>query len=357
MRKLPAFRRSARGFSLVELMVAMSLSLVLLAGALSILYTSRLTYTENERLARVQEAGRTTLEMILRDVRASGFAGCSRIQPANFTNVLNNSNGLLWDFSRPIFGFEANAGAWTPALDAALMPLATVGSDVLVIRTSRLGSPVMRINAPTTDPTQPINVDMRSNATVAAGTTLVISDCEFATVFNASGTFGGAATANVPHVQNLGVEPGNIANSIVTDYPIDSLIQQIDTVIYYVRPSATPDPITGQPRPALWLRIGNTAPVELIQGIENLQVLYGIDTDNDLLVDQYSAADVVQGPPVRWGSVVSVSIAVLVRSDVDAGVETDTRTYNLLGTNLGPFNDRRQRSVFTTTVTLRNGST
>jgi prepilin-type N-terminal cleavage/methylation domain-containing protein len=67
-----------RGFSLVELMVALTLSLVLMAGALSVLYSSRLSYRENDRIARLQEAGRTAVELLLRDARPAGYIGCSR---------------------------------------------------------------------------------------------------------------------------------------------------------------------------------------------------------------------------------------------------------------------------------------
>ncbi len=50
-------------------------------------------------------------------------------------------------------------------------------------------------------------------------------------------------------------------------------------------------------------------------------------------------------------------MSVLVRSEVESGVEADNRTYSLLGADgatLGPFADRRQRAVYTTTVVLRN---
>ena len=52
----PGLEHHAAGFSIVELMVAMTLSLVLLAGALSILYSTKLTSSENDRTARIQEA-------------------------------------------------------------------------------------------------------------------------------------------------------------------------------------------------------------------------------------------------------------------------------------------------------------
>jgi hypothetical protein len=54
-------------------------------------------------------------------------------------------------------------------------------------------------------------------------------------------------------------------------------------------------------------------------------------------------------PPSR-----TVRVAVLHRSAALTRGETDTRTYNLLGFNAGPFNDQRMRMLTTSNFTLRN---
>ena len=64
---------------------------------------------------------------------------------------------------------------------------------------------------------------------------------------------------------------------------------------------------------------------------------YGEDTDDDLLADVYRDADDV----VNWGSVMSVSMAVLMRSPEDGLDESGGQTWDLLGTVAGPFADRR----------------
>jgi type IV pilus assembly protein PilW len=337
-----------RGFSLVELMVAMTLSLILLAGALSILYSSRLTYTENDRVARVQEAGRTTVEMILRDVRAAGFNGCSRQDATKFNNGLNGDATTLWNFGQPILGHDATGAGWAPGLDAATIPSATTGSDVLVIRTARQGQPLFRTNAATTDATAPISVDRDVGATLPVGQTVVISDCEYASVFAVTGVAPGATptTAIIAHAAG-GALGDNDSNSITADFLIDSIVTPIDTVIYYVRPS------TSGVGPALWQKVANQPEQPLVEGIENLQIRYGIDTNNDFVVNQYVTAGAVP----NWNNVVSLTLAVLIRSEVETGVERDNQIYNLLGTAFGPYSDRRQRTIYTTTVVLRNGAT
>jgi type IV pilus assembly protein PilW len=116
--------------------------------------------------------------------------------------------------------------------------------------------------------------------------------------------------------------------------------------------------------PALWQIVSGGTPQELIQGVEAMQLRYGVDSTNNpnMLADQYLTADAVQAGGY-WGSVVSVNLAILVRSVDEYGTEKDKKVYQLLGgaaaggANFGPFNDRRNRSVFTTTITLRNDTT
>jgi type IV pilus assembly protein PilW len=364
-----AILRRAGGFSLVELMVALTLSLILMAGALSILYSTKLTSAENERISRIQEAGRTAFELILQDARAAGYLGCARPLVDNSTNPPTSSfanglttNTLLWNFGQSAYGFEAtSATAWAPALTTIpASPVATGGSDILVLRAARPGSPTFRTNAafaPNAD--IPVAADPNvTNATFPTPVPVVISDCQGAAVFVATG-FTPGASATIAHAAGAGT-PANTSNSLPRSFAVNALVQPIETVIYYV--ASCPDstaPCTGVSPPALWQIVGSRPPQELIQGVEAMQVKYGVDTDGDLLANQYVTADNV----ADWGTVVSINLAVLVRSIDETGVQKDKQTYNLLGGagaaggTYGPFNDRRQRAIFTTTITLRNGTT
>ena len=361
------------GFTMVELMVSMTISLVLLGGALSILYSSKLTSTQNEHMARIQEAGRTAFELIMRDSRAAGFVGCARAQVDNSTTPPTStfSNGLtsttmLWNFVQSVQGFEATSSTvWTPALDAAIpaSPAPQGGSDVLVIRAARPGAPLFRTNAPA----NPLNADLQIDKDPSQGLTgpnappipIVITDCQFQTVVMATGfAGGGAATGTIQHAVVGGVVTNTSAN-LPHAFSAGAIVQPVQTIVYYIASCAGAGAnCTGATPPALWQIVGNNAPQELIQGVESLQVKYGIDTNADLLADQYVTADAV----TNWGAVVSINIAVLVRSVDEWGTAKDTKTYHLLGgagaggADIGPFNDRRQRSVFTTTITLRNNT-
>ena len=94
---------------------------------------------------------------------------------------------------------------------------------------------------------------------------------------------------------------------------------------------------------------------ELIEGVENMQIMYGVDTDQDGIPENYYVAGVATlNDDTAWGNVVSVKIALLLRT-VETGFGSDTKTYSLLGVdNVNPIDMGVRRRVFTTTIQLRN---
>ena len=137
---------------------------------------------------------------------------------------------------------------------------------------------------------------------------------------------GGATTAG----------PGNSTNNLSYVYQRDARLIPMQTIAYYVRNNS------------LWRAIGTNTPEELVEGVQALQIVYGEDTDADRIVNNYVAADAVN----QLGQHRQRVGLLLVRSE-QTGTDIDSQTYNLLGTNVGPFNDRRQRMLFVTTAALR----
>jgi len=90
--------------------------------------------------------------------------------------------------------------------------------------------------------------------------------------------------------------------------------------------------------------------VEIAEGVENIQVLYGLDNNADSRVDQYVNATKVGS----WNNVISVQLAILVRSLRDVKTKAETKKYKLLDSNTITTNDKYQRAVFSTIVRLRN---
>ena len=93
-----------------------------------------------------------------------------------------------------------------------------------------------------------------------------------------------------------------------------------------------------------------TGPVELASDVENMQILYGEDTDLDATANRYLPASDV----ASFDNVVSVRVAILVRSTNQVAASVNTSTYDLLGTVFDPVDDRRLRRMYTSTITLRN---
>jgi type IV pilus assembly protein PilW len=103
--------------------------------------------------------------------------------------------------------------------------------------------------------------------------------------------------------------------------------------------------------PALFCSIDQAATwVEIVPDVENMQVLYGEKT-GPTAVDRYLAAGTVG---LNMAQVLNMRIALLHRSANLTAGETDTRTYNLVGTSVGPFNDQRIRLAATSNFVLRN---
>jgi type IV pilus assembly protein PilW len=321
---------------MVELMVAMTIGLILLAGALSVLYSSKVTYNENERVGRLQETGRAAVDLILRDLRVGGFKGCD--QTTTITNTLTTPTGLLWNFQAPVEGFESTgAGAWSPAIDTTLIPTARDGSDIIAVRTSRLGSPTLITSASMATSTS--DVTATGATAIANSSTVMISDCTAAAVFRVASSPSGST------LPTGGVDLG-------IPFPSGSRVVPVDTVIYYIRDSGTVR--NGVRNPSLWRKVGAANPEELIEGIEAMQMLYGVDTDGDRLVNSYVKASSVGA--ANWNRVISVSVALLIRSIEPNSITSDARAYTLLDTTVAAANDRYERTLYATTVTLRNNT-
>lgn len=93
----------------------------------------------------------------------------------------------------------------------------------------------------------------------------------------------------------------------------------------------------------------------IVENIENIQILYGQNTDNDIwrVADRYIPANNVND----WSQIVSIRISLLLRTAENNLVDSP-QPYNFNGATIDPGatdpSDRRLRRVFTTTITLRN---
>ncbi|HET7300961.1 MAG TPA: prepilin-type N-terminal cleavage/methylation domain-containing protein [Oleiagrimonas sp.] len=94
-------RRSGRGFTLIELMVAMLLGLIVIAGVSSVFLANMRSYHANTALGDVQSNARIAFELMARDIRQAGLTGCNS-RSGRVANVLNTGPyGPDYDSSNP----------------------------------------------------------------------------------------------------------------------------------------------------------------------------------------------------------------------------------------------------------------
>jgi len=356
-----------QGVTLIELMIGLLLGLLVMAIIFEIYLANRRSYVLADALGARQETIRYVTTVMAKDARMAGYRGCLpddgtilntvNPDPAGGARTPFTHSDFRYRYELYVEGFDAAGADWDPALPDVLDDVQP-GTDVLTLRAT-FGPEVYVVSAP---PGQSVNSALLTNplspAPFGAGDIVMVSDCTGATIFQitnynlANPGNPSAAVGTIVHNAGQGAglpQPGNYQQSIGRVYPVGSLVTRIDTVSYFIRPSATGS------GPALWRRMEGDSPAEreIAEGVENLQVLYGVDDNADRVPDAYRTAAAVDAAG-DWRNVLSVRVALLVAGTRDRAGDADPRTFDLLGTSVGPFADGRLRRVVTTTLSLRN---
>lgn len=371
-----------RGLSLIELMIAMALGLLVMAAVIQLFIGSRQTYSATEAVARVQENGRFAMEFVKPDLRAANNSGfcAGNINITNHLDIPDSEAFNLFNTNWTINGWEYDGSGFrgngitvdnlTPPNDlsnwkgvsplpAALQGRIVPGSDVLMIRR------LERIGGITGDGVN--NPQQNNIGTNAPSSGTGIPQCTILLVTNcASGAdlfqkVNNANSANLGHgsgCQNPGPgnQTGNQAPDWSTSYSDDMQVYLPRQTFYYIGFNAD----RGEPglyRLDMSRGIANPLFEELVEGVENMQVVYGISypadwtpPGNGQSVNEWRMADEIS----NWDLVIAVRVAMLVRSPDGIGTRGIERTFDLTGTEVTTATDARLREVFTSTVALRN---
>lgn len=332
------------GLSLVELMVSITIGLMLLAG-LTVLFSQQSAASrELEKVSRQIENGRYAAQVLREDLELAGYFGeyFDFAAPSAFPDPCSTSPADLdAASSMPVQGYDSPATVPTP-LSACLSDADHVpGTDILVIRRA-------------------------ATATVAAATA-VAGQLYMQTGLNASKTFGKIVDSGTDSsVFTLKKRDGSVAP--LRDYLVH---------IYYVSPCNNPvagatgctdaaddgTPVPTLKRLELTVQAGTPAfsVVPLAEGIQNLQIDYGIDSDADGVPDTYTAGTYSTGTTpmtaADWGNTMAVRLNILARNLEQSAGHKDMKTYNLGAEgSVGPFEDGYKRRMFTEVVRLTNPS-
>jgi type IV pilus assembly protein PilW len=341
-----------KGFTLVELMVAMVIGLLILVAVSTIMINSNKNYNTTDSTARLQENARFAIQFITSDLRRAGYFGCS--DDMSVVNSTLNGGGVGAFALNALEGAEdIGTGAWEPSGVAAPSTSATTapavaGTDGFAIRYLDLDNAVsIQQQMPNESAVLFVNAGhgLKTNDIIA------VTDCDTADVMqltdvNASGSSG---KDNLVHNAGAGSTPGNSTQKLSKSYSTTATILKMNAAQYYIGRSAS-----GTTNSLYRITLNGTE--ELVEGVDNMQILYGIVTTADRVPSTYVDANNVGS---NWGNVISVRVGLLLSTianttDGQFSTDKDTKIHNVNGENIGPIGDSRTRQVFDSTIMLRN---
>ena len=333
-----------RGFTLVELMIAMTLGLVLVGGALKVFINSSATYGVHEAESRLEENARYATSVLEGDLRMAGY----------------------WGYAKGVSGItgttlQTDAAATTLAGSASQTCGTNFGTD--------LGTPVEGSNdeyalacaayqgraMPSAD-TVTIRRASANASSVSASATGPLRICSTRTTVALVNSVSGCQADQTP---------SNLSAGTIRDLVVHT---------YYVARDAS----SGSNLPTLWRKSLNnvgTVPTfqdeEILPGVEDLQVQLGIDYTGTTGIAQQYVNPVAAAALPSGAQVVAIRLWILVRSDTAEPGFTDSRTYaygnrsalsgtthDLTGGSGAGFayqpNDHYRRLLVSRTVMIRN---
>jgi type IV pilus assembly protein PilW len=325
-----AAQGSMQGLSLIELMIAMAIGLILITTIGYAYVGAKQSFRAQDALSRIQENARYAFEFMAADVRMAGFTGGT----GTGTNVVNDPT--TWDpklkdlFGFPLYGQDDTTPANVTACGSPLVSACYLRGDTLnVVRADNETEYAISAHA---DP----NITLAAATTeIAAGRLMVLADYTNAAVFqifSISGTTVNYATG--------GGSPGNASSSLGSFSGALGArkLYRLRGVTYFIGSN-----LSGEP--ALYRRVigptGGVSSEELVEGVQDMQITYGVDTDStvDANVNSYVSASVVTNDTgsifpaaantasLRWKRVLAARITLTLRSRQELRVATSGDGY------------------------------
>lgn len=377
-----------RGVTLIELLVAMTLSLVLLGGVIQLFVANKQSYKISEELARLQEGARFAASLLEQDIRMAGFIGCSARNAAG-TVVLNHVvlSGSQTHLTpeRGLEGWEANVGDdfedFATVVDGAVTEVkesddwgtsfapGEAAPELSADTLSVSNSDVLRVwhvdGAPVLVDVAGSQLTASTEPPYETDDLVLVSDCASVDLAYVCDESNNVADLSADVCGGNGNAAGfslrNEGKSGVHAYRFAGWE-------YYVSKRGSGDSRRFNV-PSLYRReIGHDGvagdPQELVEGVESLQFWYGKDlsADPDGVADVYVTADEVD----NWSTVTSVRVGLLMRSSdaaeelVEIADQEEPPTFHFNGVNF-PYTEEKagsgaapMRFAFVTTVALRS---
>lgn len=329
-----------KGLTIVELLIASALGLIIILGVMQIFRSNVRAFTLAESSSRVQENGRYAIDFLTTALRAAGNFGCVpsyAIQNGNVQQHVGRLPAVQAELGISVASIlpatldGAPVVDWVPRSDE-LVVLSTVG-DGIPVQSVRVNNEAQREFS--------LNMTGIAQSGIDAGDLLLVGTCEVADIFIAAGD-DNAQNLTVVADATGGVRDNySINNTPIHLYPLQRQRFHVnaDGVLMC-------DGCQGR----------GSVDLPIVDGIESLQFLYGVDIDSDFIPDLYAPYSTLNN--AQQNNIVAVQLSVLtnVLGQNNQAVTTEPQPFVFMGQRFQPpAADRRLRRAFETTVTLRNG--
>ncbi|OGB24146.1 MAG: hypothetical protein A3I66_11085 [Burkholderiales bacterium RIFCSPLOWO2_02_FULL_57_36] len=371
----PCLRKRAAGFSLIELMIASAIGLIILAALTYVFLESSASRTELTKSSRQIENGRYGIEEMRREIQLAGFYGEFSGRPVPTWTTTDPCAITLTDmgFASAGYGWNTSANTLVPVgifgyRDSDATPSCIsnrkANTDILVIR--RVSTTAINIDA-NNDNVADANVDTNGDgatdstySSLGSGHYLQVSNCS---------DIPAESLFVVDHdttkfTRHKAIPAGTPSTCLSGSL---STLRRLVVQIYYISTcndcSGTGDGIPtlrlAELRPAsatcaaaATTACGTWVTIPIAEGIENLQLEYGIDSPVvDGAPDTYS-----DGVIADWSTVVAVKVFLLARNTEPTFGYSNSKQYilNSAGIALTAFNDSYKRNVYSASVMATN---
>jgi type IV pilus assembly protein PilW len=357
-----------RGFSLVELMIALAIGSFLIAGAIYVYSQTRNSYATSDSIGRMQEDARFAVSLIEPDIQLAGLYG--------FTNNYNGVQLVAGGSTTNANNMQQKNGA-APGLNASLLSCGRNFAVDLLMTVQGSDQDTGFLLGPAANAPGPGSGCVTGTPVVTADSLTVRHSTPVATPLQA-GRLQLYALRLEPNVQTMFVN-GAAPGALVFDM---REIRDLVVNTYYV--SQNSDARAGFPalRQVSFGPAQTFVDTELVPGVEDMQVQFGIDTgdyNNDGAIDRDKGGDgiadtsngiatryvnpddpLLQPPPIgRSAQVVTVRIWLRLRAEQPETGFVDTRAYQYANVNWTPPAAQAgfRRLLITRTIYVRNART
>ncbi|MEX2576132.1 MAG: PilW family protein [Halofilum sp. (in: g-proteobacteria)] len=315
------------GFTLVEVMVALTLGLVLTSGAIYLFIGHKQTYAMSQAIARIQETGRYATDLIGRDLRMAGHLGCARPGDVNLKALPQETGQEDEDYLY--------------VSEAVHMP--DTSEDRIHIRFASSHS--VALESDMANESDDLVLLEEDEPDLAPGDLALITDCTgIADIFSVTGVSDDGTIVEHQSMNGDGNQVNGDSGRLSKRYKTGSTeVMRFVNHEYEVADTDRSTPAGDV------IRALSRDSEELLPGVEQMKLEFGERVNNGESTS-YRDWDSVEDP----GCVASVRVGFLIASDERVLDQPDGRGFDVAGTAVDPIADARLRQVFTSTVRLRN---